>query len=233
MEDFYTVKKFRVNQFLSVKLEKETWGDARTTLYVAGQPFIQCKFLLLNIPITEVSSFDQIASIDEAAEMIDGDAEQEIRKIEIPPEVEFWGHCSNLQVWYENNYDTRLIHSNLAFPLLRKLTEAGDPLAKEVFKGEIIDRYKNGTEKTREFLRAEGFVSSLPLDERLNLLLDSENFSALLELSEQVIFDQNPLPTIVCLLDCINIEQGKIIELNLSNLDLTEFPNAILKMKSL
>ncbi|MHA1670082.1 MAG: hypothetical protein ACTSV5_05815 [Promethearchaeota archaeon] len=69
-----------------------------TTIYVVGQPFIQCKFLLLNIPIAKISSFDEIESIDEAAENVDGIVEEETRKIEIPPEVEFWGHCSNLQV---------------------------------------------------------------------------------------------------------------------------------------
>lgn len=127
------MKEFHVNKFLSVRLER---GETR--IYVAGQPFIQCKFLLLNIPITEISTFDEIESIDEAAEKVDGIMEKEIRKIEIPPEVEFWGHCSNLQVWYEYNYDTRLIHSNLAFPLLKKLAEVSDPLAKKVFKAELI-----------------------------------------------------------------------------------------------
>lgn len=228
-----TYKEFHINKYLSLRLEREPWADKKTTIHVAGQAFIQCKFLLLNIPITEISTFDEIESIDEAAERVDGIAEREIRKIEIPPEVEFWGHCSNLQVWYEHDYDTRLIHSNLAFPLLSKLAEVGDPLAKKKFKAEVIKRYKNGTDKTREFLRMEGFLESLPLDEYLNLLLDSKNFAALMELSEEVIFDQNPLPTIVSLLECIEVENKKITAINLSDLDLKEFPKAILKLEDL
>ena len=37
--------------------------------------------------------------------------------VDITPKQEFWAHCSNLQTWNENYYDTRLIHTNLAFPL--------------------------------------------------------------------------------------------------------------------
>lgn len=64
--------------------------------------------------------------------------------MDITPEEEFWGHCSNLQAWVENNYDTRLLHSNIAFPLLKKLTEAGDPNTNKVFKEEIARRFESG-----------------------------------------------------------------------------------------
>jgi hypothetical protein len=62
----------------------------------------------------------------------------------IPPEIRFWAHCSNLETWGENNYDTRLIHSNLAFPLLKKLTEAGDQTKKNYHSNsqdQIVDFY--------------------------------------------------------------------------------------------
>lgn len=32
-------------------------------------------------------------------------------------------NCSNLQAWVENKYDLRIIHTNLGFPLLKKLAE--------------------------------------------------------------------------------------------------------------
>ena len=38
----------------------------------------------------------------------------------ITPEQEFWEHYSNLQVWYKNDYNTRLLHRNLSFDLLKK-----------------------------------------------------------------------------------------------------------------
>ena len=227
IKNFFSVR-FSINKYLSVRLE-----ERETRLYICGQPFIICKSLLLNIPTTQIKNFDTIDSIEEAAEKIDNIVEEEMREIKIPPEVEFWGHCSNLQVWYEQGYDTRLIHSNIAFQVLKKLTEVGDPLAKDVYKGEIIKRYENGTKKTREYLRKAGFLRELRLDERLNLLLDNHNFGALMELSEEVTFDQNPLPTIESLLWCINIEEGEIIKLDLSDIDLKSFPKAILKLKGL
>jgi hypothetical protein len=233
--------EFKVNEYLSLRLE-----DEETVICVSRARFMQCSFLLLNIDVDEMSTFDEIESIDEAAEKLDASMEDPVDayKFKIPPEVEFWGHCSNLQVWYEHDYDTRLLHSNLAFPLLRRLTEAGDPLAKKVFKKEIIKRYKNGTEKTREFLIIEGFLRYLTLDERLHLILSNDDFTVLIELSEEIpAFEEDGVlidsPIIEFLSSCIdneNIkinEHGHIIELTLWNLKLQIFPRSILKLKFL
>ena len=137
--------EFIVNEFLSLKLEEDI-----TMIYVAEEPFIQCKFLLLEIPTQTMTSLDDMKSIDEAAQELDRSLEPEdefTRVDKIPPETEFWGHCSNLQAWYENDYNTSLLHSNLAFPLLKKLTEAGDLLARKVFKDEVASRYDTGGRK--------------------------------------------------------------------------------------
>ncbi|KKN53038.1 hypothetical protein LCGC14_0606270 [marine sediment metagenome] len=237
IENKQNMQEFRVNKYLSLRLEKE-----ETIIYVAHTPFMQCAFLLLNINIEEASTFDDIESIDEAAEKLNasmGDPMEEY-KFNIRPEVEFWGHCSNLQVWYEHDYDARLIHINLAFPLLRRLTEEGDPLAKAVFKKEIIKRYEHGTNNTRIFLEAEGFLGYLTVDEKLNLLLDEENFKALVDLSEEIppFEEEEDSPIIEFLAGCIDsediiIEEGQIIKLKLWNLKLQEFPRSILKFKSL
>ena len=79
-------------------------------------------------------------------------------KYSISPEQEFWGHCSNLQMWYEHNYDTRIFRSNLAFPLLRELTEYGDPRAKKVFKEEIAKRIESGFLNVIFYLFNEGYL---------------------------------------------------------------------------
>ena len=50
----------------------------------------------------------------------------------------------NLQVWAEMNYDTRILHRNLAFPLLKKLAQVGDPIAKKALKDEIAKRFLSG-----------------------------------------------------------------------------------------
>lgn len=163
---------FKVNQYISLKLEDGRKGK-ETVIYVNGKRFNQCKFLLLNIPVDKIKLFDEIESVDEAAERLDRSLENgsKLRRPFIPPEIEFWGHCSNLQVWFENDYNTRLIHSNLAFPLLEKLTEVGDPLAKKVFKEEIAKRFLSGHLPVMEYLRYQNYMYYLN-EEETGYLLD-------------------------------------------------------------
>ncbi|HEC41019.1 hypothetical protein LCGC14_0685730 [marine sediment metagenome] len=110
------VKEFRVNNLISLRLE-----DNKTILYVNNQEFKQCKYLLLDIPDDEIEDVQEVKSIDEAAEILDNSMEYD--KLGILPEEEFTAHCSNLQAWVENHYNTDLLHRNLAFPLLKILSE--------------------------------------------------------------------------------------------------------------
>lgn len=139
---------FKINNYITLKLE-----NMQTNIYVKDKRFIQCKYLLLDIPTENIEDFDEIDSIDEAAKLLNHSLEGSSKhKFDIAPEVEFWGHCSNLQAWAENRYDTRLLHSNIAFPLLKKLTETGDPLAKRVFKEEIAERFSSGYQSVITYL---------------------------------------------------------------------------------
>lgn len=146
--------EFKVNEYITLRLE-----NINTRIYINGELVKQCRFLLLNIPVDKVSSFDEINSIDEAAEKLDGNIEDHFAPV--PPETEFWGHSSNIQVWAEHNYDTRLLHRTIAFPLLRKLTEAGDPMAKRVFKEEIAKRLESKYPSVVQFLILEGYLKYL------------------------------------------------------------------------
>ncbi len=177
-------KEFEVNEFKSLKLEHEL-----TNIYVGGELFRQCKFLLLNISIDKVSTFDEITSIDEAAEKLDMSMEGiEPVKLKIPHETEFWGHCSNLQVWTEMNYDTRLLHRNLAFPLLKKLVELGDPIAKRVFKEEIAQRIENGNINVAHFLLMESYLQFFEKDELSSIF--SNRYSPLMRNLEEKVDDK-------------------------------------------
>jgi len=160
--------EFKINDFVTLKLE-----DGKTNVYVNGEEFIQCKYLLLNVPAQDIGLYDEVDSIDEAAEKLDRSLEpsnQKIFQINIPPEVEFWGHCSNLQVWAEQGYDTRFIHSNLAFPLLKKLTEVGDPKAERIFKDEIGKRFEKGPDSVRQYLALEGYMDYLSREEMWSVM---------------------------------------------------------------
>ncbi|MFX1237046.1 MAG: hypothetical protein ACFFAS_03805 [Promethearchaeota archaeon] len=84
--------------------------------------------------ITSVDELEDAGYMD-FTEMGQGELleeEERARNRVIPPETEFLVHCSNLQAWVEHGYDARLIHSNLAFPLLKRLCEVGDPQAKRM-----------------------------------------------------------------------------------------------------
>ena len=166
-----TRPEFIINKYLKLRLE---YGN--TNIYVGGRLFKQCKYLLLDIPVTNTTDYNEIESIDEAAEKLDHSMERgQPRKYHLSPDIEFWGHCSNLQVWYENDYDSRILHRNLAFPLLNALVKVGDPLAKKVFKEEIALRLASGYPSVVQHLINQDYLKYLNKEE-INSLLEDRNF---------------------------------------------------------
>jgi len=163
-------KEFKINEKLTVKLENN-----RTNIYVDCRLFNQCKYLLLNISTSKFRAYDRIDSIDEAAETLGRNLERGAPDAVISPETEFWGHCSNIQAWYENNYDTRILHRNLAFPLLKALAAANDALAKKVFKEEIALRLESGYPSVVFYLIERKYLRLLT-EEELNTIIESPKF---------------------------------------------------------
>ncbi len=157
---------FRLNNYLEVRLEND-----KTVIYVNNNRFSQCKFLFLISHSSEKFATD-INSVDEMENFLNKGLESELTStlLGVKPEEEFWGHCSNLQAWVENNYDTRLLHSNLAFPLLKILTDLGDSRAKKVFKEEIAKRLILPYFPVIEYLIIEGYAKYLNKQE-LNAIL--------------------------------------------------------------
>lgn len=161
------MREFVVNEYITLKLE-----GGLTNIYVKDKQFNQCKQLVLDIPVDKIRKYDKIESIDEVANIL---STQELKKeIIIAPEQEFWGHCSNLQAWVENNYDTRILHSNLAFPLLKKLVDVGEPKAKRVFKEEIAKRFLMGNATVTRYLIHENYLDYFNREE-LNAILSQIN----------------------------------------------------------
>lgn len=189
-------QEFKINEFITLKLIGK-----RTELYVNDSYFQQCMYLLINIPKEKIQEYDKIESIDEAMDMQYSRKDsrelenvsslQKEEKFHITPEQEFQAHCSNLQAWYENEYDTRLLHSNLAFPLLKKLTEVGDPLAKKVFKEEIALRFESGYSNVLSYLIAERYLDFFDGEEISTLLKDSVFYQELKERFLKKIYDRH------------------------------------------
>ncbi len=106
--------KFVINEFIDLRLI----GD-RTELFINGERFVQCMFLLINIPTMEAED-EKYVNIDEFQKKYSTEMEDSRERI-IPPETEFWGHCSNIQAWVESKYNPNILHSNIAMPLLKEL----------------------------------------------------------------------------------------------------------------
>ena len=162
----------QINQYITLKLE-----NGRTFIYVNGGRFIQCIRLVLNIQKEDIPLYDEIESIDETANVyknhiyqnriVRGPMAAPVRdqSHDITPEQEFWGHCSNLQAWVENDYDTRILMSNISFPLLRVLSKAGDPKARKVYKEEIALRLESGYPSVVQYLLVQGYITEFTPEE--------------------------------------------------------------------
>ena len=161
-EDYYYgdyVEVYKIDEHITLKFE-----NGETNIYIGKKYFRQCLGLFLFVDNPEV--YDSIKSIDDVSE------KQYMRQLDrvlteyaISPRVKFLGHCFNIQTWVRNNYDTRILHSNLSFPLLKRLVDLGVLGAKKTLIAEIKDRYWEGSLTQRLFLAKEGFLEYLVIDE--------------------------------------------------------------------
>ena len=159
--------EYRINNLLVLKLENN-----KTNIYINGELFRQCKYLLLNLSPKDFHKFDEIESIDEAFKLYNKmDRTHERKKKVLDSKTEFLGHCSNLQAWYEHNYDLRILHSSLSFPLLRSLSMAGDIKAKMVLKELVAERILSNNVNTILYLLEEDYLFLYELEE-LELLFE-------------------------------------------------------------
>jgi len=177
------MKTFRVNEYITVKLEYD-----KSNIYFNNTLFMQSKFLLLGGSHGGVieAFISHFRFVDEEELLYHNYEYKKFINAKIPHETEFWAHCSNLQVWAENNYKSCLLHTNLAFPLLKKLVEAGDPQAKKVFKEEIAKRLESGYPPVVEYLVREGYTRYLNSEELLFTVLVPEEAEILLEIESHL-----------------------------------------------
>lgn len=159
--------KFQINKYIELRLE-----DGRSNIYVDNQYFRQSKYVLLRKTLFEIESEGilNVDSIDELAEKLDHSLKQKLPEvIYIPAETQFWVHCSNMQAWAEHDYDSKMLHSNLSFPLLKRLTEVGDLTARRVFKDEIAVRFASKHKPVSLFLIKGRYLNFFNDEELLTL----------------------------------------------------------------
>jgi len=167
LESKKVLPEYKINDSIKLRLE-----DGKTIIYVNGKRFLSCKLVLLNITKDAIDKFDNLGSIDEVINrsMPEEEMIKKASEAIITPEEEFWGHCSNLQAWFENDYDMCLIDSRLGFPLLMRLKKAGDNKASRAFKEEYIKRIKSGWIPAIVNLWREYYLKEFTQDERQILI---------------------------------------------------------------
>lgn len=233
--------EFQISELLKLKLE-----EGITNIYIKSELFKQCKHVTIKRKVDELEDLLEFDSIDE---LIDNTLEEDIKKNieyhlpfnerprEISPAEEFWVHCSNLQIWKENNYNSLLLHRNLAFPLLKRLTEVGDAEAKKMFKEEIAKRLESGYRPVIEYLQSEGFTECLNKDDLFSILLNYQEYEAIHKLFdgkiEEIVwhyrFDQELVKEYYDIL----IFNKSVLGLNLSDKNLKEIPKEIERLPAL
>jgi hypothetical protein len=140
--------KIVINRYIDL-----VWEYDKPVIYVAGKEFLQCAFLAVTVPASdlgEIDSVDRMTSV-EGSRSLEGtrDIDAYLHRVgnlepgeHMTPEAIMQAHASNLIAWVENDYNTRILDSNLSFPLLKALARAGDQKARRILQPEIIDRLK-------------------------------------------------------------------------------------------
>ena len=167
-ECYIQIKEYKINELLTLRfINNKTW------VYINKRPFSGCKYLLLLNPHKNELQ-DSIQSIDEASRYLNNGLEHliNLKDLGITPKLEFQGHCSNLEAWVENDYNSNLLHRNLAFPLLKILVEEGDLKARRIYKDEIIKRFLSGFPPVLEYLILEGYMEIFNKEEIQVLISD-------------------------------------------------------------
>lgn len=188
-----------------------------------NERFNHCKTLIIGIPRGNIFKCDSFDSIDKIALHLKTLEHQTMYYIS--PREEFVGHCSNIQAWCENDYNTNILHSSLAFPLLKKLAEVGDSKARITLKEEAVKRLETGCSSVMLSLIKGGYLN-LFTEEEISIFYDNAsldflvtndtaaNFSVIVELAKlgmqkakvilrnkiKLAFDSNDYPEVLNLI---------------------------------
>lgn len=172
MNENKTYDRYHKSPVLSRKISPHIelrFENNQTDLSIDEEYVETCWDVKLNIPLKNVRDYDYINSIDDISDLVNNSDSKNEGYI-LSPEEKFWGHCSNIQAWVENDYDTRVLHSNIAFPLLKRLNIIGDSKAKKVFKKEIVERFLSGEKIVIIFLLENSYLDYLTEFEKKELI---------------------------------------------------------------
>ena len=219
-------KPFRINDYISLILK-----DEKVNILIEGKEFMLCKGIAIKMPVEDILEIQNFNSVDDLITMYDKKLEEgKEHEQDITPEIEFMVHCSNLQAWSENGYNTDLLHYNLAFPLLKKLSEVGDRRARKVFKEEIVKRFLKGNKQAQVFLHANEYLSILTSEEQQ--VLYEKNIKEIHAI-ERLIEREIHVGSDLMLGDDVEVFDGEITGLRLDGRKEITIPEPISEIKSI
>ncbi|MFX0023610.1 MAG: rhomboid family intramembrane serine protease [Candidatus Hermodarchaeota archaeon] len=117
--------KIELNDYITIGLEYN-----KILIYIQGERFQELEYSFLN-KIINASKIQ----LEEVKNQVN--TAENLYKMEVENE-NFINFLIILKLWIQNNYDTDILVYDFSFPLLKKLVEVGDPLAKKVFINEIL-----------------------------------------------------------------------------------------------
>jgi hypothetical protein len=238
-----TIREFVISEHISLRLEEkesQNGTSKETNIYINDRLFRHCKSLILNIPVGETEHFEEIESIEKVVEKLKSAEKTGWEDVEydISPEEEFFGHCSNIQAWYESGYDSRFLHYSLSFSLLQELAKH-EPYAKTVLKEEIVKRLASGHESVVNYIYESHLVLLLTHGEIVDALLQPEDVDTLskLELALQqpvyIVSDKFPKYSYNRRDYLITVREKRIVSLRLGGSRLNIIPDIICKLKNI
>jgi tetratricopeptide (TPR) repeat protein len=181
MDEFHEVSEpdteYQVNDYISLKL-----FGSHSVIFVCDEYYASCYKVLLTIPVEKIEVYEDIDAIDEIIEQYNKDKPPK-EDIDITPEEEFWGHCSNMQAWVDNEYDMRLIADNLGFGILKKMVEVCNQKALTRLKEEIIKRLRSSSSNVLTYLLREEFIAYLTAEDIFDGLLDDKDAEIMRQIS--------------------------------------------------
>ena len=177
-------KVFVVNEYISLRLM-----FSKTLIYVCDELFLTCQKVAISIAPTEFDEYANFNDIDDIISFYKSQTTVEEQQISMTSEEEFWGHCSNLQAWVENDYITNVLSKNISFPLLKELYHRGIKHFTPIFKRELIERIRTGGTKALLYFISDteyNYLQHLTEDDLFDNLLPFEEAEIMRNISKFV-----------------------------------------------
>ena len=174
--------KFRLNQFIKLKLLDFGDGIETTLVCVNGRSF--------NVSMFSLEEAHEILHDTNTYCCMDEAHRNLIRRVNcscsnVDSNTMFWIYCYYIKAWIDRDYDTRLLQMDDVFPILNALYEAGDTKARNNLKFEIKKRFLSGYIPVIKYLISMGYLKFFEFEEIIWLfekcleIAGFHNFSAL------------------------------------------------------